>query len=146
MTAAPLTLSALKTEVSMPALDRTGLIHPHTVEALANLWGLINKINSFHWKVVFRYIKKGCLAKTYFTSSYLPDFEVFKCSAKTRLRQSWDCFLKIISNAHNICSPWGEDKAQNNTFFIIRVFQLSCSKGNKGLWKKINYFIDRCLK
>ena len=36
-TAAPLTLCALKTEVSMPALDRTDLIHLPTVEVVTSL-------------------------------------------------------------------------------------------------------------
>ena len=34
---APLTLCALKTEVSMPALDRTDLIHLPTVEVVTGL-------------------------------------------------------------------------------------------------------------
>ena len=47
VTEAPLTLCALKTEVSMPALDRTDLIHLPTVEVVTGLRGLINEINSF---------------------------------------------------------------------------------------------------
>ena len=145
VTEALLTLCALKTEVSMPALDRTYLIHLPTVEVVTGLWGLINEINSFELERSFsvRKIystnvdmvhKEGSSGKDInLTSSDLPGFEVFKCSAMTKLKQSWDCFLKLRSNAHNVCSLWAENKAQSITVFIVRVFKLSCSKGNKVL-------------
>ena len=73
VTEAPLTLCTLKTEVSMPALDRTELIHIPIVEVATGLWGykinnfvldrsfLVRKINSANVDVVH---KDGIFGKT----------------------------------------------------------------------------------
>ena len=57
VTAAPLTLCALKTKVSMPALDRTDLIHFPIEEVVTGLWGLINEKNSFELERSFSVCK-----------------------------------------------------------------------------------------